>query len=120
MSKGKKPVYVISLSPSIMDESNVKYSVISAIQRAMARIWLSDGEPSGAPPWLIDGMVKYIRTRMNSSAVCGGCREWAESRGVCREDDKDPKFVAGVLGYLEKRHKGFVQGLNRIMRDDRD
>ncbi|KAE8669554.1 Carbohydrate-binding X8 domain superfamily protein, putative isoform 1 [Hibiscus syriacus] len=152
MSKGKESVYVISLSPWIMEESNVKYSVISAIQRAMARIWLWDGESSGAPPWLIDGMVEYIWTRigfghrdeettlhlesnirgeqfcsvlsrvcskskMNTSAQCGGRREWAESSGVCREDDEDPKFVAGVLGYLEKRHKGFVQGLNRIMRD---
>ncbi|KAE8663698.1 Carbohydrate-binding X8 domain superfamily protein, putative isoform 1 [Hibiscus syriacus] len=67
MSKGNESVYVISLSPSIMEESNVKYSVISAIQRAMARIWLWDGESSAAPPWLIDGMVEYIWTRVRFS-----------------------------------------------------
>ncbi|KAK8642513.1 hypothetical protein V6N13_011854 [Hibiscus sabdariffa] len=62
MSKGKKYVYLIRLSPSIMDECNVKYNVISAIQRAMACIWLWDDESSAAPPWLIDGMAEYIWT----------------------------------------------------------
>ncbi|KAK8551935.1 hypothetical protein V6N13_120364 [Hibiscus sabdariffa] len=63
MSKGKKHVYLIRLSPSIMGECNVKYNVISAIQRAMACIWFWDGESSAAAPWLmIDGMAEYIWT----------------------------------------------------------
>ncbi|KAL4334782.1 hypothetical protein GQ457_07G025640 [Hibiscus cannabinus] len=44
MSKGKKHVYLIRLSPWIMGECNVKYNVISAIQRAMACIWFWDGD----------------------------------------------------------------------------
>ncbi|GMI67751.1 hypothetical protein like AT2G42900 [Hibiscus trionum] len=155
MSKGKESVYVISLSPSIMEESNVKYSVISTIQRAMARIWLWDGESSAAPPWLIDGMAEYIwkragfrhrdeettlhlrsnfrqeqlcsvlshvcsKSKMNTSAVCDEHRKWAKSGGVCREDEKDQKTVAAALGYLEQQNKGFVQGLNRILRNGWD
>ncbi|GMI86781.1 hypothetical protein like AT2G42900 [Hibiscus trionum] len=154
-SKGKESVYVISLSPSIMEEGNVKYSVISAIQRAMARIWLWDGaESSAAPPWLIDGMAEYIWTRagfghrdeettlhsgwkdqfccvvselcskskMNKSGACGDHRKWTKSGGVCNcgDDRKDPKIVAGALGYLEQRNKGYVQGLNRSLRDGWD
>ncbi|KAK9011908.1 hypothetical protein V6N11_039983 [Hibiscus sabdariffa] len=152
MSKGKEPVYLISLSPSIMEESNVKYSVISAVQRAMARIWLWDGESSAAPPWLIDGMAEYIwtvagfghrdeettlhlgssfrqerfcsvlsqvcsKSKMNTSAACDDHQKWAKSGGVCKEDDKDPTTVAGALSYFEQRNKGFVQGLNQILRD---
>ncbi|KAK8553219.1 hypothetical protein V6N13_089430 [Hibiscus sabdariffa] len=146
-SKGKESVYVISLSPSIMEKSDVKYSVTSAIQRAMARIWLWDSESSGAPPWLIDGMAEYIwiqagfghrdeettlhsgpnlppdqfcfvvselcsKSKMNMSGTCG------DHGGVCRarEDERDPEIVAGALGYVEQRHKGYVEGLNRSLR----
>ncbi|KAL4376113.1 hypothetical protein GQ457_02G018580 [Hibiscus cannabinus] len=151
-TKGKEPVYLISLSPSIMEESNVKYSVTSAVQRAMARIWLWDGESSSAPPWLIDGMAEYIwtmagfghrdeetilhlgsnyrqerfcsvlsqvcsKSKMNTTAACDDHREWGKSGGVCREDDKDPRTVAGALSDLEQRNKGFVQGLNQVLRD---
>ncbi|XVF60741.1 hypothetical protein PTKIN_Ptkin08bG0072400 [Pterospermum kingtungense] len=58
-SKTKNFAYIISLSPSLLEENNTKYAVISAIQRGMTRIWLWDGE-SRAPPWLIDGMEEYI------------------------------------------------------------
>ncbi|KAK8652591.1 hypothetical protein V6N13_126619 [Hibiscus sabdariffa] len=148
-SKGKESVYVISLSPSIMEESDVKYSVTSAIQRAMARIWLWDSESSGAPPWLLDGMAEYIwiqagfghrdeettlhsgpdqfcsvvselcsKWKMNMSGTCGcgGHGKWTKPGGVCREDERDPKIVAGALGYLEQRHKGYVEELNRRLR----
>ncbi|TYI86083.1 hypothetical protein E1A91_D04G042200v1 [Gossypium mustelinum] len=161
-SRSKEPVYVISLSPSIMEESNVKYSVISTIQRAMARIWLWDGK-SRAPPWLIAGMEEYIwmqagfghhdketalhsrskfrleqfcsvlsqvcskssklrpGLKMNISAICGDHWKWEKTGGVCREeDDKNPKIVALALGYIEQKHKGYVQGLNQILRDGWD
>ncbi|XWS41034.1 hypothetical protein CRYUN_Cryun17cG0046300 [Craigia yunnanensis] len=129
-SKSKEFVYIISLSPSILEESNVKYAVISAIQRGMARIWLWDGE-SRAPPWLIDGMEEYIwmqagfgdydkettvlhpGLKLNISISSDG--NSAKSGGLCWP--KDPKIVAQTLGYLEQQKKGYIQGLNQILRD---
>ncbi|XP_039028876.1 uncharacterized protein LOC120162880 [Hibiscus syriacus] len=152
-SKEKESVYIISLSASIMEESNFKYSVVSAIQLAMARIWVWDGESSGgAPPWLIDGMAEYIWMRAGFGqgeettqhlgsnfrpdklcfVVSELCSKWkmkmngdddgkrAKPGGVCREEGKDPKIVAEALDYLEQRNKGYVEGLNQILRDGWD
>ncbi|XP_022774059.1 uncharacterized protein LOC111316336 [Durio zibethinus] len=160
-SKSKEFVYVISLSPSIMEESNVKYAVRSAIQRGMARIWLWDGE-SRAPPWLIDGMEEYIwmqagfgdhvkettvlypglkvfgpeqfcfvlsqmcsnsnnfSSRLKLNISISGDGNSAKSSGSLCTEDKDPKIVAQTLGYLEQQKKGYVQGLNQILRDGWD
>ncbi|XVF14491.1 hypothetical protein REPUB_Repub09cG0064700 [Reevesia pubescens] len=156
-SKSKEFVYVISLSTSILEESNAKYAVISAIQRAMARIWLWDDE-SRAPTWLIDGMEEYIWMQAGFgdydkertvhpgpalkifgpeefcfvviSKVCSNSDDFSselklnisisgdgnsvKSGCVCWED---PKNVAQALGYLEQQKKGYIQGLNQILRD---
>ncbi|XVF16809.1 hypothetical protein REPUB_Repub10bG0064200 [Reevesia pubescens] len=159
-SRSKDFVYVISLSPSILEESNVKYAVISAIQRAMARIWIWDGE-SRAPHWLTDGMEEYIwmqagfheydkettghpglkifgpeQFRFVLSQVCSNSNnfssglkfnmstiagDWnsAKPGGLCW-DDKVQKILAQALGYLEQQKKGYIGGLNQILRDGWD
>ncbi|EOX93018.1 Plant basic secretory protein family protein, putative [Theobroma cacao] len=146
-SKSKEFVYTISLSPSILEGSNVKHDVIFAIQRAMARIWLWDGE-SRAPPWLIDGMEEYIwmqagfdgheketlhpglelfgpeqfcfllsQVCSNSNNLSSGSGDGKGKSGRLCWEDKDPKIVAQAFSYLEQQKKGYIRGLNQMLRD---
>ncbi|XP_021898434.1 uncharacterized protein LOC110815086 [Carica papaya] len=111
----KSDDFLISLSPSVMAEADVQYAVVSALIRAVARIWVWDGE-SRAPPRLVNGMVEYIA----SAAGFGNHgRELPGLGGGCW-DDKDPRSVAEFLDYCERKKRGFIQRLNQEMRREWD
>ncbi|XAR52796.1 hypothetical protein NMG60_11021072 [Bertholletia excelsa] len=49
--------FVIHLSPSIMEETNVDEAMVRAVRQSMARVWLYD---NNSPKSLVNGMVEYI------------------------------------------------------------
>lgn len=118
-SSGKESGFVIHLSPVVMEDANVNHAVVSAVQRGMARVWLFDGK-SRAPPELLAGLVEYI------SMVAAGLGD-VKSYSIAGEPpergrhvwwvDKDPKVVAEFLRYWEEKDRGFIQRLNRGMKD---
>lgn len=111
--------FVINLSSSVMggiNIANADRAIVSALQRAMARIWLWDGE-SRAPPSLIQGLVEYISMLAGfgdaNNYVGGG--ELPEFGHICW-DNKDPGVTARFLEFCEVNNKGFIQRLNQGMR----
>ncbi|KAI5339728.1 hypothetical protein L3X38_019000 [Prunus dulcis] len=113
--------FVLDISPSIMDDQpNAHRTLVTAILRGMAHVWLWDGE-ARAPPELIDGMVEY--TRMVAEQ---GLFDETKSYGMSTKlpgcdrfwwKDKDPRVVAQMLNYYEGHTKGFIQRLNGAMRE---
>lgn len=109
--------YVVDLSPSLIEEANHgEEAISSAVTRAVARVWLWDGEDK-APARLIDGVVEYVAEeagfRREIVAVDGEIspenEDWWEN--------KNPKVVARFLRYCEEKKEGFIRRLNRAMRD---
>lgn len=107
--------HVVNISPALALEEN--HAIESAIQHAMARIWVWDGE-SRAPPPLVDGLVEYI----SMVGGFGPVNNFDDNAKLLKCDhiwweDKDPKVVAHFLGYCERHQKGFIQRLNQAMKD---
>ncbi|KAJ7965083.1 Basic secretory protein, partial [Quillaja saponaria] len=109
--------YVINISPSILEDVNFHDAIVFKVQRAMAKIWLWDGE-SNAPPSLIDGMVEYVCELAGFGNVkfSGSHVELPECEHVWWKD-KNPKVVARFLHYCEGEKKGFIQRLNYALKD---
>ncbi|XP_008782162.1 uncharacterized protein LOC120103669 [Phoenix dactylifera] len=102
--------YVIHVSPSVMAEADPGLSLVSAVQQAMARVWLWD--VGGAPPkWLVDAMVEYL----SLSAGFAGNAVPLRPGGSCWGEDEDPPSVARFFKFCEERRPGFVARLNRAM-----
>ncbi|KAI4308090.1 hypothetical protein L6164_031200 [Bauhinia variegata] len=111
--------YIIDISPTSLEEANYNHAIVSAVQQAMARVWLWDGE-SRAPPQLVDGMVEYITElagfrQENFSGARAQLPECEE--GHIRWEDKDPRDVAHYLHFWEAYGKGFIQRLNQALID---
>ncbi|KAF8408967.1 hypothetical protein HHK36_005037 [Tetracentron sinense] len=116
VSSVNKTEFVLHISPSVMEETNVEKAMILAVQRAMARVWLWDGQ-DGAPSSLLDGMVEYINILAGLAPVSdSGGLQLPESDTICWED-KDPVAVAHFLNYCEGLREGFIGRLNRGMQD---
>ncbi|GLT26312.1 hypothetical protein SLA2020_116790 [Shorea laevis] len=79
--------FVVNLSPSIIGEADISTSVKHAMQRAMARVWLWDGE-SRAPPQLLECMVEYICGMAGFGTVDDDDQRWRSGR-FCLEEMKD-------------------------------
>ncbi|XP_050382667.1 uncharacterized protein LOC126799498 [Argentina anserina] len=112
--------FVVNISPSVMEEANADRALLAAIRRGMARVWLWDGRGSGAPPELVEGMVEYIRVAAEgfnglTSGVAGGKLQAGE--GYIWWGDKNPLAVVKLLCSYEGYSKGFIQRLNRALRD---
>ncbi|KAK6917985.1 basic secretory protein [Dillenia turbinata] len=113
----KKHEFILSISPSIMEEKNFDHAMADAIQRGMARVWLFDGE-GDAPTRVIDGIVEYIAT----SASGGGFSSTSSGEEVFEDCDKvrweglDTMSVAHLLHYCETINNGYIQRLNQGMR----
>ncbi|XP_062014911.1 uncharacterized protein LOC133731555, partial [Rosa rugosa] len=125
--------FVVNISPSVMEEANVDLALVSAIRRGMdlhflinshhilTRVWLWDGIGSGAPPELVNGMVEYLRMAAEGfGGLKSGASGWKlpEGEGYIWWEDKDPAAVAKLLHYYEGYMKGFIQRLNRAMKDE--
>lgn len=107
--------FVINVSLSIGVTKSVDCEIISMILQGMARIWLWNCE-SRAPPWLLDGLVEYIK---KVSGFSGWELELPEFGHFCL-GDKNPKAVAQFLDYCEKHSKSFIRRLNRGLKDGWD
>ncbi|XP_021640012.2 uncharacterized protein LOC110635106 isoform X2 [Hevea brasiliensis] len=87
----------------------------------LSRVWLWDDDSKDkAPPWLIDGLLEYIKT----VAGYGPMRDFDGSElpefGQFCMGDKDPWAVAQFLDHCERHSKGFIQRLNQAMKDGWD
>lgn len=114
--------FLITLSPSIMDEAkNLDYVLRSMVLQGMSRIWLWDGKGKDkGPPWLLDGLVEYIKTVAGSGPMTAlGAWELPEFGEFCL-GDRDPRAVAKFLGQCERQSKGFIQRLNRGLKNEWD
>ncbi|XP_043700367.1 uncharacterized protein LOC122651100 [Telopea speciosissima] len=108
----------LHISPSVMEEINLKKAMVSAVQRGMARVWLWDGEMS-APTSLIDGIVEYVGISAGfASSSVSGCLDSPESSydNSCW-NDRDSLVVASFLTYCERVRNGFIGRLNQAMRE---
>ncbi|KAF6141763.1 hypothetical protein GIB67_027941 [Kingdonia uniflora] len=117
----EKGHYVISISPSIMEETNVQEAIVSSIQRAMAYAWLWDGEER-APRSLKDGIVEFISMSAGFSSPSSDIDKELHlplSDGLCWTN-KDPFAVAHFLNYCEGLQNGFIGRLNQAMKDSWD
>ncbi|CAK7346680.1 unnamed protein product [Dovyalis caffra] len=114
--------FVISISPLMLTDhtKNLDHAIKSIVLQGMARVWLWNPE-SRAPPWILEGMVEYINRLMGFGPVrnFGGHESLDDPFGNFRSGDKDPKVVAKFLECCETwREKGFIQRLNKALRDD--
>ncbi|KAJ9147172.1 hypothetical protein P3X46_029364 [Hevea brasiliensis] len=114
--------FVITVSPSIVgDTKNLDYALKSIVLQGLSRVWLWDDDSKDkAPPWLIDGLLEYIKT----VAGYGPMRDFDGSElpefGQFCMGDKDPWAVAQFLDHCERHSKGFIQRLNQAMKDGWD
>ncbi|CAL9099771.1 unnamed protein product [Musa textilis] len=86
VSHGRHPgEFVVRMSPTVMEATDVQMSVASALQRGVARVWLWDGRGQ-APRSLLDAMVEYLTTQNNASATLSttSCCAAAEQLRVAR------------------------------------
>ncbi|KAG8659843.1 hypothetical protein MANES_02G084700v8 [Manihot esculenta] len=104
---------LVTVETSTNDES-------MALQ-GMSRIWLWDGKGKDkGPPWLLDGLVEYIKTVAGSGPMTAlGAWELPEFGEFCL-GDRDPRAVAKFLGQCERQSKGFIQRLNRGLKNEWD
>lgn len=112
----KEGEFTINLSPSIMEETNVKMAMLQAIGQGMARVWIFDN-CHNAPTSLINGLVEYISSSFASASAevdSDSESEIFEDSFVCWKDE-NPKTVARFLSYYEGYRKGFIQRLNQAM-----
>ncbi|XP_008784395.1 uncharacterized protein LOC103703347 [Phoenix dactylifera] len=103
--------FVIVVSPTAMADPNPGLALGSAVQRAMARVWLWDGQ-GAAPKWLMDAMVEYL----SLSAGLVGDAVPLRPGGPCWGEEEEPVGTARFLKYCEERRSGFIARLNRAMR----
>ncbi|EHA8590757.1 hypothetical protein COCNU_scaffold023557G000010 [Cocos nucifera] len=102
--------FVIHVSPSAMADANPGLAFGSAVQRAMARVWLWDGR-GAAPKWLVNAMMEYLTL----SAGFASDTVPLQPGGSCWRED-EPARTARFLKYCEERRSGFMARLNRAMR----
>lgn len=102
---------MIHVSPSAMADANPGLALGSAVQRAMARVWLWDGRGS-APNWLVDAMVEYLSSSIGFASDAVPLRPG----GPCWGDEEEPVGTARFLKYCEERRSGFIARLNRALR----
>ncbi|KAL5203331.1 hypothetical protein ABZP36_014283 [Zizania latifolia] len=97
--------YVISLSPRLMHPSSDRSAdaVVTAVRRAVARMWLWDGR-GAAPASVTEAMVEYLASGSNAVEASPA-------------DDAPQCMSAQFLRHLERRRSGCVARLNRAMRD---
>ncbi|KAJ4834351.1 hypothetical protein Tsubulata_038863 [Turnera subulata] len=107
---GEEGEFVISVG---LSQDNAKLGrrrhldpeVRALVLQGMARVWLWDSK-SRAPPWLLDGMVEYVRG-LAGFGPAGAATGWS--------GDKDPLVVAKLLDCCERRNKGFILRLNQVL-----
>lgn len=113
--------FVINISPSVLmgHPKNLDDAITSVVLQGMARAWIWDSE-SRAPQWLLDGMVEYINglAGFGPARNLGGHESLDDQFGKFCSGDKDPMVVAQFLKYCERHEKGFIQRLNKALRDD--
>ncbi|KAJ4828365.1 hypothetical protein Tsubulata_047771 [Turnera subulata] len=80
--------------------------VRALVLQGMARVWLWDSK-SRAPPWLLDGMVEYVRglADFGPAGAAGGFTGWL--------GDKDPLVVAKLLDYSTYPNGGAIKEMRR-------
>ncbi|XP_008784483.1 uncharacterized protein LOC103703421 [Phoenix dactylifera] len=108
--------FVIHVSPSVMAEADVRMSAASAVQRAVAQVWLWDGQ-GRAPRSLLNAMGEYLtmaarlvhHSKHNNFSITLNNSRW---------DDRNYFDDACFLQYCEERRRGFVARLNRAMMED--
>ncbi|PIA41443.1 hypothetical protein AQUCO_02200095v1 [Aquilegia coerulea] len=113
--------YVLHISSSLMEESNVERAMVLAVQRAMVRVWLWNNRENCATDKLIDGIVEYV---MVIAGLVPSPPDYTNlSRLLLVSDDstmcwKNLDHVIDMvqfLKYCEMTRNGFIGRLNQAM-----
>ncbi|KAK4398203.1 hypothetical protein Sango_1295800 [Sesamum angolense] len=120
VESGTDQIFVLNISPLVMEGTNFGQAMFQALQRGVARIWLWDGR-GNAPESLIHGIVEYMidhlwATRQRSDHDRA---KPLRSATTCWKDG-DSRVVAEFLDYCERRRPGFIRRLNHGMMDGWD
>ncbi|WMV48964.1 hypothetical protein MTR67_042349 [Solanum verrucosum] len=117
-SRDDKDVFVVYISPSILEGLNYKRDMFLALQKGMARIWLWDGQ-GNAPSSLVNGMTKYITSLASLSRRVTYEFESVKSVKLNRScwKSKDKRTIVKLLSYCEGKKEGFVRRLNKEMKN---
>lgn len=117
-SRDDKDVFVVYISPSILEGPNYKRDMFLALQKGMARIWLWDGQ-GNAPSSLVNGMAKYITSLASLSGRVTSESESVKSLKLNRScwKSKDKRTIVKLLNYCEGKKEGFVRRLNKEMKN---
>ncbi|GKV15532.1 hypothetical protein SLEP1_g26317 [Rubroshorea leprosula] len=80
VDKSRRNEFVVNLSPSIVGEADISTSVKHAMLRAMARVWLWDGESRAPPRLLLECMVECICGMAGFGTVDDDDQRWRSGR----------------------------------------
>ncbi|XP_006360003.1 uncharacterized protein [Solanum tuberosum] len=117
-SRDDKDVFVVYISPSILEGPNYKRDMFLALQKGMARIWLWDGR-GNAPSSLVNGMTEYITSLASLSGRVTSESKSVKSLKLNRScwKSKDKRTIVKLLNYCEGKKEGFVRRLNKEMKN---
>ncbi|KAJ3694475.1 hypothetical protein LUZ60_009955 [Juncus effusus] len=96
----QKGEYLIELSPSLMVEKDVIMGVKSALNRAMAYVWLTEN----APQHIVEAMVDYLMTQSGFSLKN-------------YERDTSAFSLVSFMEFCEEKSHGFFARLNNAMQE---
>ncbi|KAG1334908.1 hypothetical protein COCNU_03G010270 [Cocos nucifera] len=108
--------FMIHVSPNLMAEADVKMSLASAVQRAMAQVWLRNGQ-GRAPRSLLNAMMEYLTM---AARLLHPLKHYDLSitPNTSCWDDSNYSDNARFLQYCEEKRQGFIARLNRAMMED--
>ncbi|URD76004.1 Peptidase of plants and bacteria [Musa troglodytarum] len=101
--------YTIHVSPILMSAADADAALAAAVHRAVAKLWLWDGQRT-APEPLLEAAAEYLATAAGFGSRPNVAYAVAlESNGTC--------WSAEFLRHCEAKRDGFVAGLNRGMQE---
>ncbi|WCJ24810.1 hypothetical protein M5689_006742 [Euphorbia peplus] len=98
------------------DLKKLDYAFKSMVFEGMARVLVLHGR---APPWIVDGVVEYIKRVGGYGIGDDDDDDWTELF-TAGEGNKKPRAVARFLQHCESLRKGFIQRLIGGLRDGWD
>ncbi|CAL9049534.1 unnamed protein product [Musa banksii] len=101
--------YTIRLSPILMSAADADAAVAAAVHRAVAKLWLWDGQRT-APESLLEAAAEYL-------AMAAGFGSRPNIAYAVALESNATRWSAEFLQYCEAKRNGFVAGLNRGMQE---
>ncbi|RZR95581.1 hypothetical protein BHM03_00024441 [Ensete ventricosum] len=101
--------YTIHLSPILMSAADANAALAAAVHRAVAKLWLWDGQRT-APEPLLEAAAEYLAM----AAIFGSRPNIAYAVAL---ESNETCWSAEFLHYCEAKRTGFVAGLNRGMQE---